>query len=133
MGVLRPMWQVKQVTLRAPPNVLLLIVVTISIIRRAMIFWFFVSSSRFAASSSWQYGQPTPREASKNTIVGFNCSAGRPLKALMFLKTSSILASLPAAAPWAATGFWPRPMVREMPRITAVLAHADHFGIRFIV
>jgi hypothetical protein len=75
IGMLRPWWQVKHVTLAWPRNVFLLTVLTISIICRAIVFCGLVSSSRLFPSLSWQYGQPTPSAASNNTIVGFSMSA----------------------------------------------------------
>src|SRR6185503_6494971 len=58
IGMLRPWWQVKQVTLAWPRNVVLLMLLTISIIPRAIVFCGLLSTSRLFASASWQYPQP---------------------------------------------------------------------------
>ena len=67
-GVLRPLWQVTQVTTVRPPNALALMSRIIVIIWRAVSFG---ASPSFARSfSSWQYSHVTPRSRAMSRMIG---------------------------------------------------------------
>src|SRR5436309_5091512 len=92
-----PLWQVKQVTARAPPKLSLLMAVTIRIIFRVVCFNGVSSahfSQLFSLSAVWHSTQFMVRAAEMNPMVSMNSSTGMPLRTWTFLNTSSAIGGL---------------------------------------
>src|SRR5712692_6769685 len=101
MGSASPWWQVAQVTSVLPSKFCSLMARIILIISRAV---FFLSLSSFSSGQgpwsevTWQWSQPTPRDADIKNMAGINFDSGISLSTWMFLKASAAVFSAGATA-----------------------------------
>src|SRR5712692_3478291 len=96
IGSASPWWQVAQVTSVLPSKFCSLMARIILIISRAV---FFLSLSSFSSGQgpwfdvTWQWSQPTPRDADIKNMAGINFDSGISLSTWMFLKASAAVFS----------------------------------------